>query len=115
VRIDDPAQVVLESEPPRRLAYTFHTFTPEFAASVGFSDELQATLAGERRSKVTFEIEPLVGKVKLTVVHDDFDAGSTVLDLVSGGWPAVIANLKTLLETGETLPGGTPSRPNQDR
>ena len=51
------------------------------------------------------EIEPLGPKVRLTVVHDGFSAaGSEVLRLVSGGWPAVVANLKTLLETGEPLP-----------
>ncbi len=42
--------------------------------------------------------------VKLTVVHDDFEPGSAVLELISGGWPAILANLKTLLETGATLP-----------
>jgi uncharacterized protein YndB with AHSA1/START domain/DNA-binding transcriptional ArsR family regulator len=104
VRIEDAEQVVLEADPCRRLAYTFHTFTPEFGESVGFSDDLVATLAAEPRSKVTFDIEPLGPKVKLTVVHDGFAPGSAVLDLISGGWPAVIANLKTLLETGEPLP-----------
>jgi hypothetical protein len=38
-----------------------------------------------------------------------------VLDLVSGGWPAVLANLTTLLETGETLPASQPGRPNHPR
>jgi DNA-binding transcriptional ArsR family regulator len=104
VTIADPEQVVLESDPPRRLCYTFHTFTPEFGASVGLSDELLASIAAEPRSKVTFEIEPLGPKVRLTVVHDGFPEGSEVLRLVSGGWPAVVANLKTLLETGEPLP-----------
>jgi DNA-binding transcriptional ArsR family regulator/uncharacterized protein YndB with AHSA1/START domain len=107
VTIADPEQVVLESDPPRRLAYTFHTFTPEFGASVGFDDALLAAIAAEPRSKVTFEIEPLGPKVKLTVVHDGFEDGSEVLRLVSGGWPAVVANLKTLLETGEPLPAET--------
>jgi DNA-binding transcriptional ArsR family regulator/uncharacterized protein YndB with AHSA1/START domain len=105
VTIADPEQVVLESDPPRRLSYTFHTFTPEFGASVGFSDELLASIAAEPRSKVSFEIEPLGPKVRLTVVHDGFVSdGSEVLRLVSGGWPAVVANLKTLLETGDPLP-----------
>jgi hypothetical protein len=42
--------------------------------------------------------------VKLTVVHDGFLAGSQVLQGVSSGWPAVLASLKTLLETGDPLP-----------
>jgi uncharacterized protein YndB with AHSA1/START domain/DNA-binding transcriptional ArsR family regulator len=104
VTIADPAQVVLESVPHRRLAYSWHTFTPEFAASVGLSDEVLAKLTNERRSKVTFDIEPLGQMVKLTVVHDDFEPGGTVLEMVSNGWPHLLSNLKTLLETGDTLP-----------
>jgi DNA-binding transcriptional ArsR family regulator/uncharacterized protein YndB with AHSA1/START domain len=104
VAIADPAQVVLEYEPCRRLAYTWHTFTPEFAESVGLSDEVVRKMSAERRSKVTFEIEPLGQLVRLTVVHDGFDPGSTVLESVGQGWPHLLSDLKTLLETGETLP-----------
>jgi DNA-binding transcriptional ArsR family regulator len=103
VAIADPAQVVLESDPFRRLSYTWHTFTPEWAAAVELGDELLATIAGERRSKVTFGIEPVGELVKLTVVHDDFDPESTVLELVRGGWPQLLSDLKTLLETGNTM------------
>jgi hypothetical protein len=42
--------------------------------------------------------------VKLTVVHDGFAPGSTIAEMVSVGWPNVIASLKTLLETGDPLP-----------
>jgi hypothetical protein len=38
VKIADPAQVVLQSDPFRRLAYTWHTFTPEWAAAYDVSD-----------------------------------------------------------------------------
>jgi uncharacterized protein YndB with AHSA1/START domain/DNA-binding transcriptional ArsR family regulator len=103
VTISDPAQVVVESKPYRRLAYSWHTFTPEFAAANGFGDELLSKMANERRSKVTFDIEPLGQMVKLTVVHDEFDPGSTVLEMISEGWPQLLSSLKTLLETGETL------------
>ena len=41
VRIDDPEQVVLESEPYTRLSYTWHTFTPELAEAVGIDPETQ--------------------------------------------------------------------------
>ena len=41
VTIDDPEQVVLEYDPYRRLAYTWHTFTPELAAEFGFDEELR--------------------------------------------------------------------------
>jgi uncharacterized protein YndB with AHSA1/START domain len=104
VVIADPAQVVLECEPYRRLSYTWHTFTPEWAEAHGFGDELLAKVASERRSKVTFDIEPVGQMVKLTVVHDDFEPGSTVAELVSEGWPRLLSDLKTLLETGEVLP-----------
>jgi uncharacterized protein YndB with AHSA1/START domain/DNA-binding transcriptional ArsR family regulator len=107
VVIADPEQVVLESEPYRRLSYAWHTMTPEMAESVGLSDEVFAKVAAERRSKVTFDIEPLGDTVKLTVVHEDFDPGSTVVHMVSEGWPRLLSNLKTLLETGGTLPAST--------
>ena len=106
VTIADPEQVVLESEPYRRLAYTWQTVTPEFAQVVGFSEEYFAKVATERRSKVSFDIEPAGDGVKLTVVHDDFDPGSLMLESITGGWPMILASLKTLLETGETLSGG---------
>jgi len=102
VKIADPAQVVLASEPYRRLSYTWHSFTPEWAAAYGFSDEHLATLAGERRSKVTFDIEPVGEMVKLTVIHDDFDQDSAVLPGITEGWPRILSDLKTLLETGHT-------------
>ncbi|WP_256789882.1 SRPBCC family protein [Frankia sp. AvcI1] len=104
VTIADPEQVVLAADPPRRLAYTWHTFTPELAAAFGFADEFLATVRAERRSRVVFDLEPVGGTVRLTVVHTDFDPGSTVLEAISGGWPAILSNLKTLLETGQTLP-----------
>ena len=44
--VSDPEMVVLESDPPRRLSYTWHTFTPEWAAAVGLDPEAAASLAG---------------------------------------------------------------------
>jgi DNA-binding transcriptional ArsR family regulator/uncharacterized protein YndB with AHSA1/START domain len=112
--IADPEQVVVESDPYRRLSYTWHTFTPEWADSLDFNDDARARLAAERRSKVTFEIEPLDDdQVKLTVLHDDLEPGGLVASLISQGWPRVLSNLKTLLETGDTLPDlqrSTPAR-----
>lgn len=102
--IVDPEQVVLESDPYRRLAYTWHTFTPELNERLQFGPELFAKLAGERRSRVAFEIEPVGDLVKLTVVHDEFEAGSTAANMVRNGWPPLLSSLKTLLETGDPLP-----------
>ncbi|MFF3562734.1 ArsR/SmtB family transcription factor [Streptomyces sp. NPDC002574] len=103
-RTADPEQVVLESEPYRRLSYTWHTFTPQWAGNAGVDADVLARLVRERRSQVTFEIEPLGDTVKLTVIHEAHDPGSTALDMVRHGWPALVSGLKTLLETGETLP-----------
>lgn len=108
-RTEDPAQVILESEPCRRLSYTWHTFTPEWAEAAGVSDEVLGKVTEEPRSKVTFDIEPLGELVKLTVVHDGFEPGSTVLELVGQGWPHLLSDLKTLLETGETMPSPEPA------
>ncbi|HEU0164319.1 MAG TPA: SRPBCC domain-containing protein [Thermomicrobiales bacterium] len=106
IAIANPEQKVVEANPFTRLSYTWHTFTPEwYETARGFvPDDFMERIATERRSKVTFEIEDQGGKVKLTVIHDDFDPGSVVLESVSGGWPPILSNLKTLLETGELLP-----------
>lgn len=110
VTIADPGQVVLESDPYRRLSYAWRTFTPEWAAAYDVSDEDLARFASERRSKVTFDIEALGEMVKLTVVHDGFDPGSAILPgitegwpRITEGWPRILSDLKTLLETGDTL------------
>jgi DNA-binding transcriptional ArsR family regulator/uncharacterized protein YndB with AHSA1/START domain len=103
--VSDPDQLILEADPYRRLAYTWHTFSPEWATAHGIDDGTVASWGAESRSKVAFDIEEAgVGVVKLTVLHDGFDPGSAVLEGVRSGWPAVIASLKTLLETGTALP-----------
>lgn len=107
----DLGQVVLEAEPHRRLSYTWHLYQPEHAEYFGWTDEQLAELVKEPRSKVTFEIEQLGESVRLTVIHDGFESDTLMLQAVSGrlrsgGWPEVIAGLKTLLETGQPLPVG---------
>jgi uncharacterized protein YndB with AHSA1/START domain len=104
ITMADDAQTVLVAEPPRRLAFTWHTITPEFAAAVDGAEEEIAAMAAEPRSHVTFDLEPIGAMVKLTVTHAGFDQGSTILAGVSNGWPAIVASLKSLLETGEPLP-----------
>ncbi|MBG0561636.1 ArsR/SmtB family transcription factor [Actinoplanes aureus] len=104
VTIADPEQVVLEAEPGRRLSYTWHTTTPEFAAAYGFDDEWLAAAVRGSRSKVTFDIEKQGAVVKLTVVHDDFGPEDVAFRDVGEGWVSLLASLKTLLETGSPLP-----------
>ncbi len=102
--IADPEQVVLESEPYRRLSYTWHTMTTELSESLHLTEKARERIVADQRSKVTFDIEQLDALVKLTVVHDGFAPGSVVAGMVSAGWPRVLSNLKTLLETGDVLP-----------
>ncbi len=103
VVIAHPDQVVLEADPFRRLAYTWHTFTEELAKSSRFSDEIWSGLSKEPRSKVSFDLERDGDMVKLTVVHDGFAPGGTVSGMVSQGWPRLLSSLKTMLETGSPL------------
>ena len=81
---------VLESDPPRRLAYT--------------CDPCSEDARRERTSRVTFDLEPRGKVIKLTVTHDNLDEGGNTLRDISGGWPMVIASLKSFLETGKPLP-----------
>jgi uncharacterized protein YndB with AHSA1/START domain/DNA-binding transcriptional ArsR family regulator len=82
----DIGGTVLESMPPRRLVMTW---SPSGETSP------------DRISKVTFEIEPYHEIVRLTVIHEDLD--DEMFAGISTGWPAVLANLKSLLETGHVL------------
>ncbi|MFC7527936.1 ArsR/SmtB family transcription factor [Actinoplanes sp. GCM10030250] len=108
VTIEDPEQVVLEADPGRRLAYTWHTFTPEFAAAHGFDADWLAAATVGSRSKVVFDIEPQGSVVKLTVTHDDFDPANVAFQGLAEGWVPLLSSLKTLLETGEPLPAPVP-------
>jgi uncharacterized protein YndB with AHSA1/START domain len=102
--VSDSEQVILESDPYHRLSYTWHTITPEWAAEVGMDEATAETWRAEPRSKVAFDIEDVGhGTARLTVLHDGFEPGSSVLVGISEGWPAVLSSLKTLLETGSTL------------
>ena len=81
---------ILEFDRPRRLSYTFHHVLSEAARK-------------ERPTKVVFVLEPHGKLVKLTLTHEDFEDGSVILDGISRGWPAILAGLKTMLETGTAL------------
>ena len=79
---------VLETDPPRRLVMTFGEPAQEALPSA---------------SVVTFLVEPHEDIVRLTVTHENL-ADETALREISHGWPSVLANLKSLLETGQVLP-----------
>jgi len=46
------------------------------------------------------ELEPSGAAVKLSITHTIERDPSKLIVAVSGGWPKVISNLKSLLETG---------------
>jgi uncharacterized protein YndB with AHSA1/START domain/DNA-binding transcriptional ArsR family regulator len=100
----DLDQVVLESDPYRRLSYRWHNYQREHAELFGWSDAIFAELVKEPLSKVTFELAPFGETVKLTANHDGFVPDSEMLKGVRDGWPTILSSLKTLLETRETLP-----------
>ena len=81
---------VLESDPPRRLSYTFQHVTGDEAAR-------------EPPSRVIFELEKHGSLVKLTLAHEGFVDGGRTLDGISKGWPAILSSLKSLLESGHAL------------
>lgn len=85
--IADVVGTVLESVPPRRLAFTFDSPGP---------------VPPGGPSTVTFDIEPYHEIVRLTVTHENLP-DDEALQAISAGWPAVFANLKSLLETGHVL------------
>jgi uncharacterized protein YndB with AHSA1/START domain len=95
-RVDDTGTVdmvgkVVESTPPRRLVFTW-------ARPKDAEDD-------SKHSRVTFDIEPYGhALVRLTVTHADLEGDPQMLEGISGGWPKVLSNLKTLLETGSALP-----------
>ena len=57
----------------------------------------------EGPGRCTFDIEPMAGAVKLTITHEIDRLDSKLIHAVSGGWPLVLSNLKSLLETGEIV------------
>ena len=77
------------------------------AALGGLAEEIQE-LKAEGDSLCSFEIEPVPNvdpaAVKLTVTHSMEHPESKFIQAVSGGWPQILSNLKSLLETGHTLP-----------
>jgi uncharacterized protein YndB with AHSA1/START domain len=78
---------IIEAEPPRRLVIRWqHQNKPELKA--------------EGHSHCTIELEPIGTAVKLAITHTIERDPSKFIEAVSGGWPKIISNLKSLLETG---------------
>jgi uncharacterized protein YndB with AHSA1/START domain len=88
-RILDAGEIV-ESDPPRRLVIRWqHQNKPELKA--------------EGESLCTMELEPIGTAVKLSITHTIEREPSNFIVAVSGGWPKILSNLKSLLETGSAV------------
>lgn len=80
---------VVEVSPPKRLVITW--------ANASQASDPTA------HSRVTFEIEAYDDMARLTVTHDELEAGSGMAKGISKGWPLVLSSMKSLLETGRGL------------
>ena len=95
VRTDEQRTVdlvgkVVEITPPTRLVITW--------ASPSQADDPAGI------SRVRFELAPYAqGLVRLTVTHDELEAGSGMAKGIQHGWPLVLSSLKSLLETGQGM------------
>jgi uncharacterized protein YndB with AHSA1/START domain len=88
-RTADTGEIV-EIDAPRRLVLRWRNeFRPEMKA--------------EGYSRCVVEIEPAGDAVKLTITHTMDRDKSKFIDAVSGGWPRILSNLKSLLETGKIV------------
>ncbi|MFY9855244.1 MAG: SRPBCC family protein [Terracidiphilus sp.] len=88
-RVADTGEVV-EIDPHRRLVLKWR-------------NELFPEMTAEGYSRMTYELEPAGENVKLTVTHVMDKPDSKLIKAVSNGWPAILASLKSLLETGKSL------------
>jgi uncharacterized protein YndB with AHSA1/START domain len=78
---------IIEAEPPRRLV-------------IRWQHQNRAELKAEGDSRCTMELEPIGKAVKLSITHTIEREPSKFIEAVSGGWPKIMSNLKSLLETG---------------
>lgn len=81
---------IAEAEPPRRLV-------------IRWQHENKPELKAEGESQCTMELEPQGRAVKLSITHTIAREPSKFIDAVSTGWPKIISNLKSLLETGSSV------------
>ncbi|VTU16467.1 SRPBCC family protein [Variovorax sp. PBL-E5] len=85
-RIADTGEIV-EADAPRRLV-------------IKWRNEFKPEMKAEGWSRCTMALERADGAVKLTITHSIEREGSKFIEAVSGGWPRILSNLKSLLETG---------------
>ena len=82
---------IAESRPPSRLI-------------IKWRNEWDPEMKAEGYSRCTFDLEPASSTAtQLTVTHGIDHHPSPFIEAVSIGWPKILSNLKTFLETGETV------------
>lgn len=87
---------ILEIEPQKRMVIKWqNVWNPELKA--------------EGPSRCTIELEPFGEAVKLSITHEIDLPQAKLMTAVSGAWPMIVANLKSLLETGELVLNGFPA------
>ncbi|MCF2532091.1 SRPBCC domain-containing protein [Yinghuangia soli] len=94
----DAGQVVLAADPPRLLAYTWHTYEPEIVEMFGWDDARAEEARKEPLTQVVFRLAAVDGGTELSLVHEGFVPGSEMLAAVRTGWPEIIAGLKATAE-----------------
>ncbi len=83
---------IAEAEAPKRLV-------------IRWEDQQKPEFKAEGVSLCVFEIEPFNDAIKLTITHSIECEASKLIEGVSGGWPKIISNLKSLLEAGSAIIG----------
>jgi uncharacterized protein YndB with AHSA1/START domain len=86
-RLADSGEI-LEADRPKRLV-------------IKWRNEFRPELKAEGYSRCTMELEPVENTVKLTITHVMDQPGSKLIEAVSNGWPRILSNVKSLLETGQ--------------
>ena len=89
--ISDSGEIV-EAEPPRRLV-------------IRWQNQNKPELKAEGQSLCTMQLERSGTAVKLSITHTIEREPSKLIEAVSGGWPKIISNLKSLLESGSIALG----------
>jgi uncharacterized protein YndB with AHSA1/START domain len=89
---------ILEIDQPRLMVIKWH-------------NQWKPELKAEGPSRCTIQLEPTGKAIKLTIKHEIDRPEAQLITAVSSewGWPRVISNLKSLLETGEPVLDGVHS------
>lgn len=78
-------------------------FEPAKRLGIRWRNEWKPEFNAEGYSVCMMELEPVGEGVKLSVTHSIERADSPFIAAVSGGWPKILSNLKSLIETGTVV------------